>query len=111
MVWFLGGTVTIGSNKGANVTMPFDMTLTSVNLRATGAPTGQALIVDILKDGVTLFGTKPQINAAATSGGGSAVLSTTTLTTGSVVTVNLTQVGSTFAGSGITIQLNGTRVY
>lgn len=111
MVWYLGGTAAVGSNKGANVTMPFAMTATSVNLRATGAPTGQALIVDILKDGATLFGTKPQIDAAASSGGSNAVFSVTSLTAGSVITVNVTQVGSTFAGSGITIQLNGTRTF
>lgn len=111
MVWFLGGTAAVGSNKGANVTMPFAMTAVSVNLRAIGAPTGQALIVDILKDGVSLFGTKPQINAAATSGGSNAVFSTTALTRDAVMTVNVTQVGNTFAGSGITVQLNGTRQY
>lgn len=111
MVWFLGGTAAVGSNKGANVTMPFAMTAVSVNLRAIGAPTGQALIIDILKDGVSLFGTKPQINAAATSGGGNAVFSTTALARDAVMTVSVTQVGNTFAGSGITVQLNGTRLY
>ena len=39
------------------------------------------------------------------------VLSTMNLTAGSELTLNVDQVGSTFAGSGLTIMLTGTRRY
>ncbi|MEI8230510.1 MAG: helix-turn-helix domain-containing protein [Candidatus Peregrinibacteria bacterium] len=111
MVWYLDGSMAVGGNQGAAVTMPYGFTPSSVNLRATGAPTGASLIVDIKKDGMTIFGTKPQIYNNYFTGGTGAVLSITDLSIGSIITVDVTQIGSTFAGSGVTIQLNGTRKY
>ncbi len=109
--WYLDGTIAAGYQQGAIVTMPMGLTATSISLRAKGAPTGQALIVDVKKDGATIFSTKPQINASATTGGSAAVLSTTNITLNAELSVDVTQVGSTFAGSGLTIMLNGTRKY
>jgi hypothetical protein len=111
MVWYLDGTLAVGTGQGAAITMPFGMTVTDINLRANGAPTGAALIVDIKKDNATIFSTKPQIYKDYKRGGTGAVLSITNLTGGTVITVDITQVGSTFAGSGLTIQLNGIRKY
>lgn len=111
MVWFIGGTLAAGAGQGADVTMPFGMTVSSVSLRVKTAPTGQALIVDINENGSTLFSTRPQIDAASTTGGGSASFSDTTLAPGSVITVDIDQIGSGTAGADITIMLNGTRKY
>jgi hypothetical protein len=111
MVWYLDSTITAGSNQGAIVTMPFGMLASSGSLRIKGAPTGADLIVDIKKNGTTIFSTKPKILAGATIGGKNMVLSTTDLGIGSEITVSVDQVGSTFAGSGLTIMLNGTRKY
>ncbi len=111
LLWFLGGTLATGATQGAQVFLPFGFQATSVNMIATGAPTGAALIADIKQNGTTIFSVKPQINAASTTGGGSAAFSTTNLTAGSTLTLDLTQVGSTFAGSGLTLLLNGLRRY
>ena len=109
--WYLDGTLAVGNSQGAIVTMPFDIVGSSITLRIKGAPTGAALIVDILKDGTTIFSTRPQVNASATTGGASAVFSVTNIPSGAELSVNIDQVGSTFAGSGLTIMLNGTRKY
>ena len=91
--------------------MPLTVTLSSVSLNIKGTPTGAALIVDIRKDGTTIFSTKPQINSGATVGGSNAVLTTTTLSENAAITLDVNQVGSTFAGSGLTVMLKGVRKY
>ena len=111
MGWYIDGTLATGTTQGPEITMPFGMTLTSVSLRAKTAPTGQAVIVDINENGTTLFSTRPQINASATTGGSSAVFSDATVAAGSVLTIDIDQVGSSAAGAGMTIILNGVRKY
>ncbi len=111
MVWYLGGTQVVGNKQGAQIYMPVGFTATSVNMVITGAPTGAAVIVDLKKDGTTIFSTKPQIDAGAFTGGSNAVISNSTLSFSSIVSLDVTQVGSTFAGSGLTVLLNGTRKY
>ncbi len=111
MIWYFDGTQTIATSKGPEITMPFGLTLSGVTLKAKGAPTGAAFIIDINKDGTTIFSTRPQIYAGGRAGGTGAVFSTTNLTLNSVLTIDIDQVGSTFAGSGITVMLKGTRKY
>ncbi len=111
MIWYLDGALVTGLSQSAIVIMPYGLTLTSVTLRAKGAPTGAAVIVDINENNTSIFSTRPQINDGATTGGGSAVISDTTLAAGSEITLDIDQIGSTFAGSGMTIMLNGVRRY
>ncbi|MBP9700151.1 hypothetical protein KBD71_02620 [Candidatus Woesebacteria bacterium] len=111
MIWYFDGTQAVATAKGPRITMPFGLTLSGVTLDAKGAPTGAALIVNIHTNGSTIFATRPQIIAGATRGGTGAVLSTTSLQSNDVITVNIDQVGSTFAGSGVTVILKGTRKY
>ncbi len=111
MVWFLNGTQVTGASQGARIRMPFDMTVTAVTMDTTGAPTGAALIADIKKNDATIFSTKPQINDGAVTGGTNAVFSDTFLPAGTLITIDIAQVGSTYAGSGLTINLTGIRKY
>jgi hypothetical protein len=111
LVWYLDGTLSVGTFQGAVVTVPFGFVASSVTLRIKGAPTGAALIVDIRKDGTTIFSAKPQINAGATTGGGSATFSVTAIPSSSELSLSVDQVGSTFAGSGLTVMLTGIRKY
>lgn len=111
MVWYIGGTTAVGGTQGPQVVLPFGFRPTDVFMVATGAPTGSALIVDLKQNGTTIFSVKPQINAGATTGGSSAVLSTSIINQGAILTLDVTQVGSTFAGSGLTVLLNGSRRY
>jgi hypothetical protein len=67
--------------------------------------------VDIRKDGTTIFSTRPQINAGATTGGGSATFSVTAIPGSSELSLSVDQVGSTFTGSGLTVMLTGTRKF
>lgn len=111
LTWYVDGALSTGTSQGPIFTMPYGMTVSSVVLRIKTAPTGAALIVDINEGGTTLFSTRPEIAASATTGGSSAVFSDTVLAKGSEISVDIDQVGSTVAGSSITIQLHGVRKY
>ncbi|MFH0851333.1 MAG: hypothetical protein V1876_01145 [Candidatus Peregrinibacteria bacterium] len=111
MVWYLDGTQSVGTFKGAKARMPFGITLTGITMDIVGAPTGGALIANVKKDGVSIFSTNPQIDAGASSGGSNAVFAITVLPPEALITLDIDQVGSTFAGSGLTINLRGIRNY
>lgn len=111
LVWYLEGDLVTGANQGATVTMPFGMTVTGIDLHVKTAPTGAALIVDINENGSTMYSTRPQISDGATTEAGTEVLSDTDLAAGSVITLDIDQVGSTVAGSSITVELHGVRKY
>lgn len=79
--------------------------LSSVSLQCKTAPTGAEIIVDINVNGSTIFSTRPQIAASATSGGGSAAFSVTEVSDGDVITFDIDQVGSSEHGRDLTITL------
>jgi len=81
------------------------LTISQVHLAVGTAPTGAAIIVDVHKNGTTIFTNqahRPQVAAAATSG------QTTTIDVpawadGEYLTIDVDQVGSTVAGSDLTV--------
>lgn len=69
------------------------------------APTGATLILDVKKNGTTIYGTSANrptvaIGANAATVGANSV---TSVTTGDYLTVDIVQVGSTVAGSDLTL--------
>lgn len=93
--------------------MPWAATLTEVRLSVNTAPTGSALIVDVNEGGVSVFGTRPQIDAGAKTSVGSAVtpvISDSALAADAEITVDIDQVGSTAKGKGLKVALYVTRV-
>jgi len=105
---FLQDTLTVDTNVSAEFEIKSAQTLTmnAVDLNIKTAPTGAALIVDINKNGTTIFSTRPRIADGATSGGGSAVFSSTTVVAGDIITIDIDQVGSTTPGKDLTIALS-----
>lgn len=81
------------------------LTIHAAWVAAGTAPTGADLIVDVNKNGTTIFSTqanRPTI-AAGTNGGVSDTPDVTTLADGDYLTVDIDQVGSTIAGSDVTV--------
>lgn len=104
-----GATVVVATGI-RTIRMPYAYTLSSVKLMCTTAPTGAAIIVNIKKNGTTIFSTKVQIDATGTTSVGSGtahVLSTTSFAADDVVTFDVDQVGSTIAGAGLKVTLLG----
>ena len=103
--------LTTGTAK-VTLRMPYAFTLTAVRLNCNTAPTGSALVVNVLQGGSTIFSTKPQIDSGTRTSVGSgtaAVISTSALADDAEITINIDQIGSTIAGKGLKIWLIGTR--
>jgi hypothetical protein len=111
LVWYIEGALSVNSTGSAVVSMPYGFTVQTGSLRINAAPTGQAVIVDIKKDGASIYSTKPQIAAGSKKSNQTGILSVTSFAESSEVHVSVDQVGSTLAGSGLTIMLKGTRKY
>lgn len=86
--------------------VPRSLMLTGEYLYADTAPTGSALVMDVLKNGVSVYSSSPQIAAAAHAGAAGA-LSTTALAAGDRLTFACTQIGSTIPGGGVRFTLMG----
>ena len=72
------------------------------------APTGASIIVDVLKNGTTIYTTSANRPTIAVSTFATTVTNTpnvTTLAAGDYLTVNVAQIGSTIAGSDLTVQI------
>jgi hypothetical protein len=90
--------------------MPYTMTLTGVKATCTTAPVGSTITVDINDDGSTILSTKLTIDASektSTSAATAAVISAATLTKDSVMTIDIDQIGSGTAGTGLKVWLFG----
>ena len=84
-------------------------TLTLVNAIASvgTAPTGSSVIVDVNKNGTTIFTTqanRPTIAIAGKSSG-KKTPDVTTLADGDSLTIDIDQIGSTIAGSDLTVSI------
>jgi hypothetical protein len=80
-------------------------TIEDVRIMAGTAPTGASLIVDVNKNGTTIFTTQGNRPTVAISGNASsaAVPDVTSLAAGDYLTVDIDQIGSTIAGSDLCV--------
>lgn len=105
----VSGTVAVAAGK-TRLYNDSDVTrkIKSVRVSANTAPTGADLVVDVHKDGTTIFTTqanRPKIAAGANTGlsGAPAV---TAWEPGKYLTVDVDVVGSTVAGADLTVSVN-----
>lgn len=99
--------LTVGTNKLV-FRMPRAGTLTAVRASVTTAPTGANLIVDINLNGVSILGTKLSIDATertSTTAAAPATIITSSLPDDGEITIDIDQVGATFAGAGLKVTL------
>jgi hypothetical protein len=110
LVWYVDGALATGTEQSIILTLPHAFTPTAVELKTKtgGHPSGQSLIIDINEGGSTIFSTRPEVDAGATVEDGNHVFSDTSLAKGAEISMDIDQVGSTKAGSGITVMLKGT---
>jgi len=86
---------------------PAAATISAVRASVGTSPTGSSLICDVRKNGTTIFtttGNRPTITASANTGL-SGTPDVTALTTTDYLTVDVTQIGSTVAGSDLTVSI------
>lgn len=97
----------LATGTKARMIMPCDGVITNVTAATITAPVGSSVILDVNKNGTTIFTTqsrRPTVAAAATS----AVTGepeVTAFSAGDVVTVDVDQVGSGTAGTGFCVAI------
>jgi hypothetical protein len=98
-------TVTTGVHRLYNDTGR-TLTISKVRSSATTSPTGSTLIVDVNLGGTTIFTTQANRPAIAISGTtATGVPDVTSWADGTYLTVDVDQVGSTIAGSNLTVSV------
>jgi hypothetical protein len=107
----VSGALATGVNKSWEIPVQMDLnqapTIMTVVARVKTAPTGASLIVDVRKNGTTIFtntSARPTI-PTGTFISPDAVPDATSLTQNDVLSIDITQVGSTIAGSDLTVAL------
>lgn len=84
----------------------------TVAVMVNTAPTGASVIVDVNKNGTTIYGTqanRPTIAASATNATVGAHTATT-VTDGDYLTVDIDQIGSTVAGADLVVVIRMQRI-
>jgi hypothetical protein len=83
-----------------------DLTIQKVHVSVNTAPTGSALVVDVHKEGTTIFTTQANRPSVAVSAfAGSAVPAVTAWPADSWLTVDVDVIGSTVAGSDLRVTI------
>ncbi len=104
MVFTVPGTLVVGTGA-ARFPVHRPITITNVRANIGTAPTGAAVLVDVNKNGTTLFttqGNRPSI-AVSTNADNAATPDVTTATTDDYISIDVDQVGSTVAGANLTV--------
>ena len=104
------GAVTVGTGK-SRIYLEDEYVIETVRAAVDTAPTGAALVVDVNKNGTTIYTseTKRPSIAAGTNTDLGDTPDVTTLAAGDYLTVDVDQVGSTAAGSDLTVTVRVRR--
>lgn len=100
--------------SAGRVRLPIDgnYSIVGVRLMVDTAPTGASIIVDINKNGTTIYttqGNRPSISAGSNSGGPGVAPDISSIAAGDYLTVDVDQVGSIVAGSDLVVAVIVTR--
>ena len=88
-----------------SIISPITLTITEIRLAVSTAPTDAALIIDINKNGTTLYttqGNRPTIAASGTSATATDP-DVTALAVGDILSLDVDQIGSTIAGANLSV--------
>ena len=103
--------LTVGTGK-VTFRCPFAFYVTGVSASVTTAPVGSTIIIDINEAGSTILSTKLSIDASektSTSAASAAVISDASIAADAEITVDIDQIGSSTAGAGLKVKLDGYR--
>jgi len=87
--------------------IPQSLTITNIRASVGMSPSGSSIIVDVYKNGSTIFttvGNRPTISVGSFLDN-SSIPNSTSLVSGDYLTIGIVQVGSSVAGSDLTVQI------
>ena len=104
--------LSVGSGN-SRYRFPFAATLLGVTAAINTAPTGASVILDVNKNGTTVYTTqanRPTILAGANATAAETVPDVTAIAVGDYLTIDIDQIGSTVAGADATVFIRYRRV-
>lgn len=105
IVFAQDGTLTVKTGL-SRFRFPFNATILNATAAVGTAPTGASVIVDVNKNGTTIFttqGNRPTIAVSTNATTTTPTPDVTTIATGDYLTVDIDQIGSTAAGADLTV--------
>ena len=112
-IFSVTGALTVATGK-SRVYLEGNYAIDSVRASVNTAPAGAAIIVDVSLNGTTIFTTqanRPSITAGANTALGNLGAGTiTSISTGQYLTVDVDQIGTTTAGSDLTVVIRLRRI-
>lgn len=102
------GTLAVGNNISLVILAPCALTIDHVRCYAKTAPVGTSIIIDIDKEGTTIFTTqanRPTIPDGSNKGNKSVAPDVAALAEGDTLALCIDQVGSTTAGADLTVEI------
>ena len=105
--WYIAGTLATGASQGPRYVVPQNMTITKVWLIVRTAPTNAAILIDIHKNGTTIWSTQGNRGTIAAAGttGNTTTFDTTALSAGDYLDLDIDQIGSGTAGADLCVVL------
>ena len=107
LVFAVIGTLTVGTDQAPTILVPYSMTIVKAKVVVKTAPTGSSIIVDVNKNGTTIFTTqanRPEIAIDGTTDD-SGTPDVTALAENDKVTIDIDQIGSGTAGADLTVEV------
>jgi len=104
-VWYQSGALSIASNVGPRLYVRVSGTIVKAIAYVGTAPTGQAIIIDILNNGSSIVGGTFDIAAGAHSATHYNFYGNEAVAQDDYLTMDITQVGNTVAGANLTVLL------
>lgn len=110
-IFAVTGALTVATGK-SRIYMESAYAVETIRAAVNTAPAGASVLVDVNKNGVTLFTTQANRPTIAAAGNLSTVLTPdiTTFAAGDYLTVDVDQIGSTTAGSDLTVTVRLRRI-
>lgn len=108
MVFTVTGSLTTGTSVSPLLISTGTLTITKVYVNVKTAPTGASLIIDINKNGTSIWNATQANRATITSGntsGSQTSFDTVALAEGDVITLDIDQIGSTVSGADLTVTI------
>ena len=107
LFWFLPSNLAVGTEKQGRIYLPFAGTIKKALIYSKTGPTGSDAIIDINKNGTTIWTTQTnrvKIIAGANTGTQTS-FGVTTFADGDYFTFDIDQIGSTIAGADLSVHL------
>lgn len=106
--FYQAGSLTVTVGKSRWIVPPGNWTITSVTGIIVTANTGSSVLVDVNKNGTTIFTTQSNrltIPVSTTTTQTSGTIAVTSVTGGDTISVDIDQIGSTISGSDLSVQV------